>query len=146
MSAKRRSPAQKYGRYRWIEILQKRILDRIDRMEKRQRLILKGLQHYLVFPEDYILNVIAEARLDHAILKVLRETGPKGALPSKISYQLRTYRVDMSKVTRRIMAMNRRLQREPGYDAAEKVGRRWALTDFMIEFWRSEKEEIGRQT
>ena len=146
LSEKGRSPAEKYGRYRWIEMLQRRILDRVDRMEKRQRLILKGLQHYFVFPEDYILDVIAETRLDHAILEVLREAGPRGALPSRIAYQLRTYGVDRFKVTRRIRAMNRRLQKELGYDAAEKVGHKWALTDFMDDAWESEKQEIERQT
>ena len=69
-------------------MLQRRISDRVDRMEKRQRLILKGLQHYFVFPEDYVLNVIAETRLDHALLQVPREAGPQGALPRKIAYQL----------------------------------------------------------
>lgn len=142
LSQKRCSPAEKYGRYRWIEMLQRRILDRVDRMEKRQRLILKGLQHYFVFPEDYVLNAIAETRLDHAILQVLREAGPRGALPSKIAYQLRTYGVDRFNVTRRIKAMNRRLQSELGYDAAEKVGHKWVLTDFVVDMWGATKEEI----
>ena len=142
MSEKWRSPAEKYGRYRWIEMLQRRILERVDRMEKRQRLILKGLRHHFVFPEDYILNVIAETRLDHTILQVLREAGPMGVLPSKIAYQLRTYGVDRFKVTRRIKAMNRRLQRELGYDAAEKAGHKWTLTDFVFENWGSGKEAI----
>jgi hypothetical protein len=88
-------------------MLQRRISDRVSKTEKRQRLILKGLQHYFVFPEDYILNVIAETRLDHAILQVLREAGPRGALPSKIAYQLRTYGTNRFKITRRIKAMNR---------------------------------------
>ena len=126
-------------------MLQKRILERVDRMEKRQRLILKGLQHYFVFPEDYVLNVVAETRLDHAILQVLREAGPMGALPSKIAYQLRTYGIDRFRVTRRIKAMNRGLQRELGYDAAEKVGHNWALTDFMVDAWGSKKEDMKRQ-
>ena len=145
MSEKGCSPAEKYGRYRWIAMLQRRILDRVDRMEKRQRLILKGLQHYFVFPEDYILNVIAETRLDHAILQVLREAGPAGALPSKIAYQLRTYGVDRFKVSRRIRAMNRRLGTELGYDVAEKVGHKWALSDFVFENWGSGKEAIEKQ-
>ena len=125
-------------------MLQRRILDRVDWMEKRQRLILKGLQHYFVFPEDYILNVITETRLDHAILQVLREAGPIGALPSKISYQLRTYGVDRFKITRRIKTMNRRLQKELGYDAAEKIGHKWVLTNFLTEMWGDEKEDIQR--
>jgi len=41
--------------------------------------------------------------------------------------------------------MNRRLQRDLGYDVAEKVGHRWALTAFMGDVWGSEKEEIERQ-
>ena len=144
MSGKGRSPAEKYGRYRWIEMLQRRILDRVDRMEKRQRLILNGLQHYFVFPENYIPSIITETRLDHAILQVLREVGPVGALPSRIAYQLRTHGVDRFKVTRRIKAMNRRLHRELGYDAAEKVGHKWALTDFVADFWGCETQEIER--
>ena len=142
MSEKGRSPTEKYGRYKWIEMLQRRILDMVDRMEKRQRLILKGLQHYFVFPEDYVLNVITETRLDHAILQVLREAGPRGVLPSKIAYQLRTYGIDRFKVTRRVKAMNRRLQKELGCEAAEKVGHKWVLTDFMTDSWGSEKEDI----
>jgi len=114
-------------------------------MEKRQRLILKGLQHYFVFPEDYILNVIAKTRVDHAILQVLREAGPVGALPSKIAYQLRTYGMDRFKVSRRIKAMNRKLQRELGYDTAEKVGHKWVLTDFVVDAWGSEKDDVEQQ-
>ena len=101
-------------------------------------------RHCFVSSEDYILNVMAETRLDHAILQVLREAGPRGALPSKISYQLRTYGVDRFKVTRLIKAINRRLQRELGYDATEKVGHRWAPTDFMTDVWGIEKQNIER--
>jgi len=89
--------------------------------------------------------VIAETRLDHAILQVLREVESMGALPSKIAYQLRTYGIDRFKVTRCIKAMNRRLQRELGYDVAEKVGHSWVLTEFMIDNWSSEKEDIESQ-
>ena len=142
LNEKGRSPAEKYGRYRWIEMLQRRILDRVDRVEKRQRLILKGLQHYFVFPEDYILSTIAETKLDHAILQVLREADPRGALPSRIAYQLRAYGVDGFIVSRRIKAMNRRLQGELGYAAAEKVGHKWALTDFLSEIWVDTMEDI----
>ena len=75
---------------------------------------------------------------------VRREVGPIGALPSKIAYQLRTYGVDWFKVTRRIKAMNRRLQKELGYDAAEKVGHKWALSDFIVENWGGEREDIEK--
>ena len=142
MSEKGRSSAEKHGRYRWIEMLQRRILHRVDRMEKRQRLILKGLQHYFIFPEDYLLSVIAETQLDHAILQVLREAGLGGALPSKIAYQLRTYGVDRFRVTRRIKVMNRRLQKELSYEVAEKAGHKWVLTDFVAEAWNTTREEL----
>jgi len=42
--------------------------------------------------------------------------------------------------------MNRRLQKELGYDAAEKVGHRWALTDFMDDILGCEKEEMEERT
>jgi len=73
---------------------------------------------------------------------VLREAGPTGALPSKIAYQLRTYGIDRFKVTRHIKAMNQMLQKELGYDAAEKVGHKWALTDFIVDVWGATKEDI----
>jgi len=63
-------------------------------------------------------------------------------LPSKIAYQLRTYGIDRFKVTRRIKAMNRWLQKELGYNAAEKTGHKWALTDFIVDVWSSEMPEI----
>jgi hypothetical protein len=69
-----------------------------------------------------------------------------GTLPSKIAYQLGTYGLDRFKVTRRIKAMNRRLRKELGCEAAEKVSHRWVLTEFMIDKWGCEKEDIRRQT
>jgi hypothetical protein len=38
--------------------------------------------------------------------------------------------------------MNRRLQKEIDYDVAEKVGHKWALTEFMIEMWSNEKNDV----
>ena len=38
--------------------------------------------------------------------------------------------------------MKRRLQRKLDYGAAEKVGHKWVLTDFMIYVWGAEKQEI----
>ena len=86
--------------------------------------------------------MITETRLDHAILQVLREAGPVGFLPSRIAYRLRTYGIDRFKVTQHIKAMNRRLQRELGYDMAEKIGHKWALTEFIVENWGAEKTNI----
>lgn len=77
---------------------------------------------------------------------VLREAGSIGALLSKIAYQLKTYGIDRFKVTRRIKAMNRRLQRELGYDTAEKVGHKWVLTDFLVDIWGGERDDIKRET
>jgi len=34
------------------------------------------------------------------------------------------------------------LQKELGYDAAEKVGHKWALTDFIVDVWGATKEDI----
>jgi hypothetical protein len=38
--------------------------------------------------------------------------------------------------------MNRKLQKELGYDAVEKTGHKWALTDFTVDVWSSEMPEI----
>lgn len=86
----------------------------------------------------------AESRLDQAILQVLREAAPIGALPTKIAYQLRAYGVDRFEVTRRIKAMNRRLDNELGYDAAEKIGHGWALRDSMADVWAVKERTFER--
>ena len=75
-------------------------------------------------------------------MQVLREAEPTGALPSRIAYQLRTYGVNRFKVTRRIKAMNRRLKKELGYDAAQKAGHKWTLTEFMADIWGARKEDL----
>lgn len=50
------------------------------------------------------------------------------ALPSRIAYPLRTYGIDRFNVTCHIKAMNRKSQKELGYDVAETVGHKRALT------------------
>jgi len=34
------------------------------------------------------------------------------------------------------------LQKELGYDAAEKLGHKWTLTDFIVDVWGIERQEI----
>ena len=73
---------------------------------------------------------------------MLREAGLRGILPSKIAYQLRTYSIDRFRVTHSIKAKNRRLQRELGYDTAEKAGHKWVLTAFVDDIWGATEGEI----
>lgn len=54
--------------------------------------------------------------------------------------------MDRFEITRHIKAMNRWLQKELEYDAAEKAGHKWVLTDFMIDVLGCEKEDVRRQT
>jgi len=84
-------------------------------------------------------SYVGKRNLEETILKTNLES------VKEIAYQLRTYGIDRFKVTRRIRAMNRRLQRELGYYVAEKVGHRWALTEFIVDVWGGEKEEVERR-
>jgi len=42
--------------------------------------------------------------------------------------------------------MNKRMLNEIGERMADKVGRNWALSDFMLHNWSVKKEEIETET
>lgn len=136
---KKRTLAQKHGRLKWLEILLRRVIRRMNRIEKRQRIILKGLEHYFEFPADYIEDVAAESALEKEILQVLREN-PGGVLPCEIAEKLTDLGTNRWQVTRRIRAMNKRMQRELGKDMAHKSGHKWMLSAFMAENWGEQLE------
>ena len=65
----------------------------------------------------------------------------EGLLPKDLAVHLNQFRVRRHQVSRRILSMNKRLERELGERLAEKRGWHWALTSFAFDVW-GETEEM----
>ena len=76
------------------------------------------------------------------ILDVLRAAGSAGLSPKTIHFKVRRYGLKYHHITRRVKRMNRRMQNEIGERVADKVGRNWALSDFMLRNWSAKTSEI----
>jgi len=99
---------------------------------------LKGLFH---FNRPMIEKICCSDEVDREILQVLLEAGGSGLLPRELSARLAAAKVRRHQVSRRIIRMNRRLEKEVGEHVAEKRGWHWAFTSFALEVWG---EENGR--
>jgi hypothetical protein len=60
-------------------------------------------------------------------------------LHNDLTAQLSAYKVRRHQVSRRIMRMNRKLEKEIGERLVEKRGWHWALTGFAMEVWGEEE-------
>lgn len=139
---RKRTLAQKHGRLKWLEILLKRVITRLDQVSQRQRIMLKYFEEQFQFPTEYIEEIAAPRILEKEILQVLRQHST-GILPSQIAEQLKDLGINRWQVSRHIQAMNNRLQKELGKTVATKSGHKWVLSTFMLENWG---EQIGQST
>ena len=73
--------------------------------------------------------------VDGEILQVLFEAGSPGLLPKDLSAKLVQFKVTRHQISRRILRMNKRLEKEFGEYIAEQRGWHWALTCFAMEAW-----------
>ena len=124
---KRRSPEQKYGKYKWLRILVRRNAEDIRDIKRMLTGVTFGLRHLMEFDSQYLLDMACVDSRDQAILDLLREVGPSGLSPKEIHSRLSRHGLKYHHITRRITRMNKRMQNEIGQRAAEKVGRNWAL-------------------
>lgn len=79
--------------------------------------------------------MLVEDEVDRAILRLLFEAGSLGLLPKDLQVRLERFKVTRHQISRRILKMNKRLEKEFGEKAAEKRGWHWALTSFIVEVW-----------
>jgi hypothetical protein len=75
------------------------------------------------------------------ILQALLESGSPGMLPKDLAVKLERFKITRHQISRRILRMNKRLKKEFGEFVAEKRGRHWSLTNFVIEAWGEERIE-----
>lgn len=78
MVQKRRSRADKVGKYKYMQQLQKRTLRELEHVKKTQRIILAGLREFFHFDKPFIQEISCVDELDREILQCLYEARRTG--------------------------------------------------------------------
>jgi hypothetical protein len=143
---KRRTPEEKYGKYKWMRVLIDRNSRELREIKRMLRGLSLGLSYMMDFDSEYLLKMICRDSRDEVILDVLHECGPAGLSPREIFLKVRRYGLKYHHITRRIKRMNKRMQSEISEHVADKVGRNWALSDFMLRNWSAKTSEIEIET
>ena len=92
-----------------------------------------------------IERVACEDEVDREILQLLFEAGAPGLLPKDVASKLKQFKVTRHQISRRILRMNKRLEKEFGEHVAEKRGWHWALASFAREVWGMTENEAREQ-
>jgi hypothetical protein len=143
-SMKRRLQEAKIGRVKYTLQLVKGIQRDIEEIKLTQRTILAGLKGLFNFEKPMIQKIACSDEVDAELLDLLFEAGNAGLLPKDLASRLCQFRVRRHQISRRILRMNKRLERELGERVAEKRGWHWAMTGFAYEVW-GETGERKRQ-
>ena len=61
-------------------------------------------------------------------------------LPKDLAVKLERFKVNRHQVSRRIVRMNKRIEKEFGEHIAEQRGWHWALTSFTMDAWNETRE------
>ena len=132
---KKRSQSDKIGRLKYNQQLLKQTLSEVEEVKLMLRTILAGLKGSFNFEQSLIERVACEDEVDKEILQALFEAGSPGLLPKDLSSRLERFKITRHQTSRRILRMNKRLEKEFGERIAEKRGWHWALTSFVVEVW-----------
>jgi len=138
---KRRSQSDKIGRLKYNQQLLKQTLAEIEEVKLMLRTIFAGMKGSFNFEQSLIERVACVDEVDREILQALFEAGSSGVLPKDVAVKLERFKVTRHQISRRILRMNKRLEKEFGEKAAEKRGWHWALTSFVVEVW-GEAEKV----
>jgi len=136
---KKRSQEDKVGRLKYNQQLLNRVLSEIGEVRLMQRTIFAGLKGFFHFEQPVIERVACVDEVDREILQILFEAGSPGLLPKDLATKLERFKVTRHQISRRILKMNKLLEKELGEHAAEKRGWHWALTSFGLEAWAGSK-------
>ena len=143
---KRRSQSDKIGRLKYNQQLLKKTLAEVEEVKLMLRTIFAGLKRSFNFEQSLIERVACADEVDREILQSLFEAGNPGLLPKDMQVKLQRFKVTRHQISRRILRMNRRLEKEFGEHIAEKRGWHWALTSFVVEVWgNTEKDMISER-
>ena len=139
-SKKKRSQSEKIGRLKYNQQLLKQTLKEVEEVKLMLRTIFAGLKTSFNFEKSLIERIACRDEIDQEIIQLLYEAGSPGLLPKELQAKLYRYRVTRHQISRRILKLNIRLEKELGEAAAEKRGWHWALTSFVVEFWGETEE------
>jgi hypothetical protein len=130
---KKRSQSDKIGRLKYNQQLLKQTLAEVEEVKLMLRTIFAGLKGSFNFDQSLIERVACRDEVDREILRLLFEAGSPGALPKDLAAKLARFKVTRHQISRRMLRMNKRLEKEFGEHVAEKRGWHWALTSFTME-------------
>jgi hypothetical protein len=143
---KKRSQSDKKGRLKYNQQLLKQTLAEVEDVKLMLRTIFAGLKGSFNFEQSLIERIACIDEVDREILRLLFEDGSPGMLPNDLANKPEQCKITRHQISRRILRMNKRLERKFGERAAEKRGWHWALTCFAIEAWSKSKKEVEDQT
>jgi hypothetical protein len=141
--SKGRSQAEKVGRLKYNQQLLKRALHDLEEVKLMQRIILAGLKGMFHFERPMIQEIACADEVDVLILDYLYEAGNAGMLPKDLAVKLAEFRIRRHQVSRRIVRMNKRLEKEIGEKLVEKRGWHWALTCFAFQSWGDSEIDLS---
>jgi hypothetical protein len=132
---KKRRQSDKIGRLKYNQQLLKQTLTEVEEVKLMLRTIFAGLKGSFNFEQSLIERVACEDEVDKEILQALFEAGSPGLLPKDLAAKLHAFKVARHQISRRILRMNKRSEKEFGECIAEKRGWHWALSSFAVETW-----------
>jgi len=140
---KGRSRAEKVGRRKYMIKMLHRLEAKVDRVDKRTRVIMASLSHYMDPSQDYLSMVVCKDEVDQAILLELSAASSAGWSTTEIAERLAPeFKLDRFRVLRRIKRMNKRLEAEMRRPIAESREHRWVMTRYVHRILGATKEEI----
>jgi len=142
--SKGRSQSEKIGRIKYNQQLLKRALSEIQEVKLMQRTILVGLKGLFHFEKPMIEKIACSDEIDLLLLEHLYQAGNGGLLPTDLAAKVSDFKVRRHQVSRRILRMNKRVEKEIGEHVAEKRGWHWALTGFAFDTWGESEPDSER--
>jgi hypothetical protein len=121
--------------------LLKQTLAEVEEVKLMLRTIFAGLKGSFNFEQTLIVRIACEDEIDQEILQSLYEAGSPGMLPNALAQKLERFKITRHQISRRILRMNKRLEKEFGEHAAKKRGWHWAMTSFAFEAWHGNEKD-----
>ena len=138
---RKRSHSDKIGRLKYNQQLLKQTLAEVEEVKLMLRTIFAGLKGSFNFEQSLIARIACEDEIDREILQLLFEAGTPGMLPNALAQKLERFKITRHQISRRILSMNKRLEKEFGEHTAEKRGWHWAMTSFAFEAWHGNEKD-----
>jgi hypothetical protein len=139
---KKRSQADKVGKLKYLLQKDQKLDKDIAEIRVMLSTLLEGLESSLHYDQPRIEKLVCEDEIDREILQVLYEAGFPGLLPKDAASKLVRYRINRHHVRRRLLRMNKRLQKKIRKSVVEQRGWHWALTNFALEAFGVTEEDM----